>query len=132
MSAEAQIAKLMKSLGCSREEALDILRADKEIDQGKRVEFDLSPEEEKRAKKYANSDTHKKPITLTKRERKPDEEKEAIIAEISHFIGNSTTFPTENVEIVNKNRQIRFSIGENWYDLTLIKKNLNKFKPKGE
>ena len=131
MSAEAQIAKLMKSLGCLREEALDILRADKEIDQGKRVEFDLSPEEEKRAKKYANADTHKRPAN-THRERKPDEEKEAIIAEIYRFIEYSIGFPTENVEITNKNRQIRFSIGENWYDLTLVKKNPNKFKPKGE
>lgn len=132
MSNEAEIAKLMKTLSCTREEALDIIRADKEIDQGKRVEFDLSPEEEKRAKKYANADTHKKPITFTKRERKPDEEKEAIIAEISRFIDYSIGFPTENVEIVNKNRQIRFSIGDNWYDLTLVKKNPNKFKPKGD
>ena len=127
---EAQVAKLMKTLGCTREEAIDIIQADSDIDHGKRVDFDLSPEDEKRAKKYANCDTHKRVKRTV--ERKPDEEKERIIEEISHFIDFTIGFPTENVEIINKNRQIRFSIGENWYEITLVKKNLNKFKPKGE
>lgn len=127
---EAQVAKLMKTLGCTREEAIDIIQADSDIDHGKRVSFDLSKEDEKRAKKYANCDTHKRVKKTV--ERKPDEEKEAIVAEIAEFFDKKSSFPTENVEIINKNRQIRFSIGENWYEITLVKKNLNKFKPKGE
>jgi hypothetical protein len=127
---EAQVAKLMKTLGCTREEAIDIIQADSDIDHGKRVSFDLSPEDEKRAKKYANCDTHKRVKKTV--ERKPDEEKEAIVAEIAEFFDKKSGFSTENVEIINKNRQIRFSIGENWYEITLVKKNLNKFKPKGE
>lgn len=127
---ETQVAKLMKTLGCTREEAINIIQADSDIDHGKRVSFDLSPEDEKRAKKYANCDTHKRVKKTV--ERKPDEEKEAIVAEIAGFFDKKSSFPTENVEIINKNRQIRFSIGENWYEITLVKKNLNKFKPKGE
>lgn len=127
---EAQVAKLMKTLGCTREEAIDIIQADSDIDHGKRVSFDLSKEDEKKAKKYANCDTHKRVKKTV--ERKPDEEKEAIVAEIAEFFDKKSGFPTENVEIINKNRQIRFSIGENWYEITLVKKNLNKFKPKGE
>ena len=127
---ETQVAKLMKTLGCTREEAIDIIQADSDIDHGKRVSFDLSKEDEKRAKKYANCDTHKRVKKTV--ERKPDEEKEAIVAEIAEFFDKKSSFPTENVEIINKNRQIRFSIGENWYEITLVKKNLNKFKPKGE
>ena len=127
---ETQVAKLMKTLGCTREEAIDIIQADSDIDHGKRVSFDLSPEDEKRAKKYANCDTHKRVKKTV--ERKPDKEKEAIVAEIAEFFDKKSGFPTENVEIINKNRQIRFSIGENWYEITLVKKNLNKFKPKGE
>lgn len=127
---EAQVAKLMKTLGCTREEAIDIIQADSDIDHGKRVSFDLSVEDEKRAKKYANCDTHKRVKKTV--ERKPDEEKEAIVAEIAEFFNKKSGFPTENVEIINKNRQIRFSIGKNWYEITLVKKNLNKFKPKGE
>ena len=127
---ETQVAKLMKTLGCTREEAIDIIQADSDIDHGKRVSFDLSKEDEKRAKKYANCDTHKRVKKTV--ERKPDEEKEAIVAEIAEFFDKKSGFPTENVEIININRQIRFSIGENWYEITLVKKNLNKFKPKGE
>lgn len=127
---EAQVAKLMKTLGCTREEAIDIIQADSDIDHGKRVSFDLSKEDEKKAKKYANCDTHKRVKKTV--ERKPDEEKEAIVAEIAEFFDKKSGFPTENVEIINKNRQIRFSIRENWYEITLVKKNLNKFKPKGE
>lgn len=127
---ETQVAKLMKTLGCTREEAIDIIQADSDIDHGKRVSFDLSKEDEKKAKKYANCDTHKRVKKTV--ERKPDEEKEAIVAEIAEFFDKKSGFPTENVEIINKNRQIRFSIGENWYEITLVKKNLNKFKPKGE
>ena len=127
---ETQVAKLIKTLGCTREEAIDIIQADSDIDHGKRVSFDLSKEDEKRAKKYANCDTHKRVKKTV--ERKPDEEKEAIVAEIAEFFDKKSGFPTENVEIINKNRQIRFSIGENWYEITLVKKNLNKFKPKGE
>lgn len=127
---ETQVAKLMKTLDCTREEAIDIIQADSDIDHGKRVSFDLSKEDEKRAKKYANCDTHKRVKKTV--ERKPDKEKEAIVAEIAEFFDKKSSFPTENVEIINKNRQIRFSIGENWYEITLVKKNLNKFKPKGE
>lgn len=127
---ETQVAKLMKTLGCTREEAIDIIQADSDIDHGKRVSFDLSVEDEKRAKKYANCDTHKRVKKTV--ERKPDEEKEAIVAEIAEFFDKKSGFSTENVEIINKNRQIRFSIGKNWYEITLVKKNLNKFKPKGE
>ena len=127
---ETQVAKLMKTLDCTREEAIDIIQADSDIDHGKRVSFDLSKEDEKRAKKYANCDTHKRVKKTV--ERKPDEEKEAIVTEIAEFFDKKSGFPTENVEIINKNRQIRFSIGENWYEITLVKKNLNKFKPKGE
>lgn len=127
---ERHIANLMKTLNCTREEALDIIQADSDIDKNKRVSFDLSPEEEKKAKKYANSTTHRKSNSAP-RERKPDEEKEGIVAEIAQKIAEMTDFCAKNVEIVNKNRQIRFSIGENWYDLTLVKKNPNKFKPNG-
>lgn len=127
---ETQVAKLMKTLGCTREEAIDIIQADSDIDHGKRVSFDLSPEDEKRAKKYANCDTHKRVKKTV--ERKPDKEKEAIVADIADFLQNFWPEDAENVEIINKNRQIRFKFNENWYEITLVKKNLNKFKPKGE
>ena len=122
MADEKRISQLMTTLNCSREEALDVLRADAEIDGGKRVEFDLSPEEEKRAKKYANVDTHKKPINFKPRERKPNELKEAIVAEIAQILTENVTFGAKNVEITNKNRMIAFSVGEKHFEFTLVEK----------
>lgn len=122
MANEKKIAQLMKTLNCSREEALDIIQADADIDHNKRVSFDLSKEEEKRAKKYANVDTHKRPLNLKPRERKPNELKEAIVAEIAQILTEKTRFGAENVEITNKNRMIAFSVGEKHFELTLVEK----------
>lgn len=119
---EKRIAELMKSLDCSREEALDIMREDEAIDAGKRVYFDLSPEEEKKAKKYANSDTHKVKKSNIHRERKPNELKEAIVAEIAQILTENVTFGAEDVKITNKNRMIAFAVGEKHFELTLVEK----------
>ena len=117
-----QIAKLMQTLDCSEEEALDILQQDKAIDRGERVDFDLSKEDEKRAKKYANADTHKRPAKPVQREHKPNEQKEAIITELYEILLQNAKISAENVEIANKNRQIVFSVGEKHYDLMLVEK----------
>lgn len=122
MADEKRISQLMATLNCSKEEALDVLRADAEIDGGKRVEFDLSPEEEKRAKKYANVDTHKKPINFKPRERKPNEFKEKIVAEIAEILTKNANFEAKNVEITNKNRMIAFESEGKRFELTLVEK----------
>lgn len=117
--AETQIERIMRNLKCSREEAEQILADDKSIDRGERMEFDLSPEEEKQAKKYANTSTRQTNGAKTERKRKENPTKAAVIAEIAQFL-------TENgydfVEIPNKERQIAFKIGENSYELTLVQK----------
>ena len=42
---------LMEKLGCSEVEALDIIACDKAIDKGEKMDFDLSKEQQKIAKK---------------------------------------------------------------------------------
>ena len=122
---ETQKEKLMRLLKISEEEAIDIIKADKAIDAGKRVEFDLDPEKEKMAKKFANAKENKKPINLEKGGKRPKKEnatKAGIIAEIAQFLMENAGFSAENVEITNKERQIAFKIGENAYELTLVQK----------
>ena len=122
--AETQKEKLMRLLKISEEEAIDIIKADKAIDAGKRVEFDLDPETEKMAKKFANATTKKKPTVyeFTKRERKANPTKASIIAELAKFLEGESENATENVTVTNKERQIAFSIGEHNYELTLVQK----------
>ena len=75
---DKEIDKLVDLLGCSIEEAKDILIADKKIDKGEKMDFDLSKEQEKQAKKFANATTHKKPVAykFDKKEKKADVTKE--------------------------------------------------------
>ena len=116
---QKQIEKQMAILKCDYDEALEIVLDDLAIDKGERMDFDLSPEEEKKAKKYANVDTHKQKKTV-KREPKPNELKEAIVAEVAKFLAESGTNGYENVVISNKSRQISFKIGEKSFDFTLV------------
>lgn len=118
--AENQKEKLMRTLGCTEEEALDIIAQDKAIDQGKRVEFDLDPEKEKMAKKMANAGT-KKPTVYkfdTKdRKRKENPTKAGIIQYLYECLADY-----ENVAITNKERQIKFCASGEDYELTLVQK----------
>ena len=122
--AESQKEKIMRLLKCSAEEAESVIASDKIIDKGGRTEFDLSPEAEKEAKKFANSRERKRPTVydFKKRERKANPTKGGIISELAKFLSDSSEFCPENVEITNKERQIAFSVSGNRYELTLVQK----------
>ena len=126
--AETQKERIMRILDVSAEEADEILKADKAIDRGERVSFDLSPEQEKMAKKFANVDTkkRKKPtvynLDAKGKARKENPTKASIIAELAKFLTENSENACEMVEITNKERQIAFKIGENAYELTLVQK----------
>lgn len=114
----------MRLLKCSEAEAEDIVEKDRLIDKGEKVDFDLTPEQEKVAKKYRNCNDRKKPIVFDNkpRERKQNATKSGIIAELEQFLKENSTFSVENVEVLNKERQIFFQIGENSFELTLVQK----------
>lgn len=117
--AETQIDRIMKNLRCSREEAESILAEDKRIDRGERVDFDLDPETEKRAKKFANAGTRTAKEGKTARKAPENPTKEGIITAISNFL---TENGYNSVEITNKTRQIAFVLNGKKYELTLIEK----------
>lgn len=118
---EKQIQALMK-LGLSREEALQTLADDRDIDHGKPKDFDLSPEQMKNAKQYTKVGTRKTSTTSTKRERKANPTKTLIIAELFKFFSENAEISAENLKILNKERQISFSINSEKYELTLVQK----------
>ena len=122
--AETQKEKLMRVLKVSEEEALEIMKADKAIDRGERMEFDLDPETEKMAKKFANVKGKKKPINLEKKSRphKENATKGVIIADLAKFLMENAEFDAESVKITNKERQIAFKVGNDAFELTLVQK----------
>jgi len=116
---EKRIASLMKSLGCSREDAIAVIIEDEEIDKMsmKEVNADLT-DEQRKAMKDATKTGTKKRTAPVKRERKPDEEKAEIIAKIADFLGKIDGF---DVEIIKNEREISLLVGENDYSITLTK-----------
>ena len=135
-----QIEKLMKTLRCTEAQAREILAEDKRIDRGEVMEWDLSPEEHKKAMKYANSQ-EKAPKKVEKtaengkksagtaytfdtstKKRKENPTKGNFMALLATILTKNAEFGAENVEITNKERQIAFTIGENAFELTLVQK----------
>lgn len=122
MAGEDRIAFLMKKLGISREEALELEGYDDDVNKGKKTEYDLSEEQEKVVHDMMRKKEHAK-MGKVKRERKPNETKEAIIAEIAEFLAeNAQNQAYTDVFVANKNRTITFSIGEKRFELNLIEK----------
>jgi len=125
---ENQIFRIMQGLKCGRDEAIAIYEADKAIDRGERMEFDLPPELEKEAKKMANVTERKRKaptvynFDTSQKKRKENPTKAGIIAEIAKFLQEQSENACENVTITNPERQIAFTIGENSYEFTLVQK----------
>lgn len=125
---EKNIADYMKRNKCSREEAIELINYDNAIEGNEETEFDLSAEQAENVKKMMRKVEHTQKGAV-KRERKPNELKEAIVAEVAEFLREDAQGQMyEDVEIVNKNRQISFTVGDKHFELTLVEKRPPKVK----
>lgn len=125
---EARIAFLMKKLGITREEALDLESYDEDVKKNRKTQYDLTPEQIKNVQDMNRRVDHKK-SGPRKVERKPNELKEALIMCLADFLENECEFMLKEeltycdaVEITNKNRMIHFRVNEKEFDLQLIEK----------
>ena len=109
---ETKIAKLMKSLNISREEAIELMDEDKRIDKGEKL-FELDPELEKGAKKARQAD---RKVTTAKREKKPKPEKEAICLAM---MSGLCDLGVDGFEIINAEREFIFHRNGVKYKVTL-------------
>lgn len=111
---EAQIQKLMKSLDLTREEAIQLMMDDKEIDRGVKM-FELDPELEKGAKRARQAE-RKANSTPTKRERKPKPEKQEIC---SAMMDGLRELGVEDFTVNNPEREFIFIHNGTKYKVTL-------------
>lgn len=126
---ERTIADYMKRNKCDREEAIDLIKYDIAIESGEDTEYDLSEEQEQVVKSMMRKVDHTKQDGKVKRERKPNELKEAIIAELAEFLREDAQGQVyEDVEVTNISRMIAFAVGEKHFELTLIEKRPPKNK----
>lgn len=125
---ERTIADYMKRNKCNREEAIDLIKYDIAVESDEETEYDLSAEQQENVKQMMRKTDHAK-IGNVKRERKPNELKEAIIKELAEFLREGTQGQVyESVDITNVNRQIAFAVGDKRFELTLVEKRLPKKK----
>ena len=129
---ERTINDYMKRNKCSREDAIELIKYDCDVEDGKDTEYDLTPEQEQVVQDLRRKVEHKKPNTV-KRERKPNELKEALVLALADFLENECEFDLNGettycgeVEITNKNRMIHFSCKDKEFDLQLIEKRIKK------
>lgn len=118
------IKRFSKQLNCSTEEAAAVFEYDKAVDRGEKTPHDLPPEKQKIAQSYARTGTRKTPTVyqFQKKERKPNATKGGIISELFAFLSENSGFSVENLQILNKERQISFEIGGEKFELTLVQK----------
>ena len=109
---EEKIAKLMKSLGISREEAIELMEEDKRIDRGEKL-YELAPELQAGAKKARQADRKK---TEVKREKKAKPEKAEIC---SAMMDGLRELGVEEFEITNAEREFIFHKDGVKYKVTL-------------
>jgi hypothetical protein len=123
--AETQVQKLMRVLGISEEEALQVIADDKAIDKGEKL-FEQTKEQKAVTKQMTATGTRKTPTVYnfdtTKRERKKDGTKEEFIANLAEYLQTSV----ENVQILNPSKLISFTIGEDTFELDLKRKRATK------
>ena len=125
---ECTIADYMKRNKCNREEAIDLIKYDIAVESDEETEYDLSAEQQENVKKMMRKTDHAK-IGNVKRERKPNELKEAIIKELAEFLREDAQGQVyESVDITNVSRQIAFEVNDKRFELTLVEKRPPKKK----
>ena len=113
---DADLEKSMKLLDLSKDEAIQMWLEDNDYCENEEVEILTAKAKENKAVQHGAVNVNKS-RTATKRERKPDVEKEEIISKLAEFLETIGT----SINITNKSKLIEFEIGENHYKLDLIK-----------
>lgn len=112
------VENLMKVLGCSEEEAKQILADDKKIDRGEKL-FELTPEQQKASKKARQTGTKKKTVysfDTSKRKRKENPDKASLIEIFKKALESQEV---TNIEIINPEREMTFEFNNVGYKIVL-------------
>lgn len=120
--AESEKEKLMRILNISEAEAKAVMEYDKAVEKGKATEYDLTEEQKKVASDMTKTGTRVYNFSK-KREKKVNEIKLDLI---NYLAEKLVDFGVEHLTLINAERQIGFSVGENDYELTLTQKRKKK------
>lgn len=113
---EKLIAHHMRTLKCTREEAIQLIQDDYDTDHGIAKPWDLTKEQMKIARKHASTGTRKTGGSAKPRERKADLFKQAVITLLAEAL--EACADTSAVTISNKERTVDF-VGSNGTSYTI-------------
>ena len=113
MGADSPQVQAMRKMGCTEEEIADMLKCDKEIDRGADL-FPLAKELEPGAKKARRADRTDTPKT-TKRERKPNEDKQTLLYLLQCGLGDDVA----DLVVTNQEREFLFAYNGIKYKVVL-------------
>lgn len=114
---DKQVEKLMKALGISEEEALQVIEDDKAIDKGEKL-FELTAEQKKASKSVRQGD--RKPTVYkfdtSKRKRPENVGKRNLIDAIQNAL---IEVGAESMEVTNAERELNFVVNGTKYKVVL-------------
>ena len=113
---DEKVQKLMKILGITEAEALEVIATDKEIDRGAKL-FELPDELKAGAKKARQADRKPTNYNFTKRERKTYNEKAFLVSSMVELLENVADGGT--VDVANAEREFTFFYKSRKYKVVL-------------
>lgn len=120
-----RINLLMKNLGITESEAIEVLEADQQIDKGEKL-FELTAEQSKTSKQARIVPRTPTAYNFTKRERKADNDKRRIIEYIKNALVNEIhTSLTDvdslvvEVDVINPERELVFNYNGRKFKIVL-------------
>ena len=109
-----RINLLMKNLGITESEAIEVLEADQQIDKGEKL-FELTAEQSKTSKQARIVPRTPTAYNFTKRERKADNTKRELI----DLLVESLTPRVDNLNVVNAERELTFNYNDRKFKIVL-------------
>jgi hypothetical protein len=109
-----RIDLLMKNLGITESEAIEVLEADQQIDKGEKL-FELTAEQSKASKQARTVPRTPTAYNFTKRERKADDSKRELI----DLLVESLTPKVNNLDVVNAERELTFIYNDRKFKIVL-------------
>jgi transcriptional/translational regulatory protein YebC/TACO1 len=113
LTTEEKISAHIKKLGITRAEAIQLIADDIAIDKGAKL-FELTPEQEKEAKKARQADRKPTTYNFPKKEKKDNTAKREIIQKLAEALTDA-----EDVQLVNAEREITFRANGVKYKIVL-------------
>ena len=119
---DAEIDKNSRLLGITREEAIQMYLEDEGYVENEQTAYVEELTKKAKEAKISHDAKSEKPRKQTKRERKPDEEKENLI----EILANALVAEGFEAKVTNKSKIIEFFIEDRHYKLDLIRQRAKK------